>query len=156
MIDRRTAIGISTTVGIAAMSAAPAQACRVLRKESRTPAKLQIEEIASQIETRTATGAIVASERLRTLIAEFVATAEARRNRLQAKKITTIVSKLYDRGDDQVFLVNFHSEGSRMIVLSCGDNFENNHAIIGFKAGSIVDFQPMTVFNSVERAELAL
>jgi len=154
MINRRAAIGISTALGLTALSAVPAKACRVLRKESRTPASAQIEDIAVQIESGNATGAIVANDRLRVSIREFVSTTAARRDMLGATEIETVVSEIYAEGDVQVFLVNFHAKGSNMIVLSCGDNFENNHAFIGFKAGTIQDFQPMTTFNAVNQVEL--
>jgi len=153
MISRRAAIGFSTSIGVAALAAAPARACRVLRPESRTSSMMQIDDVAAQISLGSATGAIVASDRVRISISDFVSTTVARRDAINAKQIETVVSTLYEAGDDIVFLVNFLLRDAKMLVLSCGDAYRNNHAMLSFRAGRMHDFQPMTIFNSEERVQ---
>ena len=153
MMDRRTAIGISA-LGVAAFSSTPARACRELREDLRTPAKLQIEDIATQIQTEAATGAIVADDDTRSVIDHFIRTTRERRNELESTTVEIIASQVYESGSVQVFLINFLLEGSDKILIGCEDNLENNHAIISFRAGTIVDFHPMIAFNKEKRVAL--
>jgi hypothetical protein len=153
VISRRQTISLTLAVGSAAV-ASPANACRFLRPESRTPARKQIADVAGQIASGQSTGDIVASEDVRNQISQFISDVVSRRDQLGAKNVESVISMIYGNSLNEVYLVNFRILNTDHIILGCGDRLENNHAILSFREGALTDFHPMPVFNFDQEVKL--